>query len=108
LKNCSAVDLLKKIPFSILVYLILNIGLNEASFDTNLLLLSLGMATLDNLLCQRYVKGSFLQRLENKFKSALGISKNVEVKYQDSQITNLCSDISYISAWHLCKKAMGF
>jgi hypothetical protein len=66
------------------------------------------MATFDNLLWQRYVTGSFVQRLENKFKSALGISKNAEVKYHDNQIINLFSDISYCSAWYLCKKAMGF
>jgi hypothetical protein len=108
LKDNSAVDLLKKIPFSIIVYLILNLGFNDASFDANLLLLSLGLATLDNLLCQRYIKGSLVQRLENKFKSALGSSKNAEVKFNEGEITNLCLDLSWSSAWLLSKKAMGF
>jgi hypothetical protein len=108
LKDSSTRDLLKKIPYYIVVNMVLSLGLLDSSFDANLLLLSLGMATFDNILCQRYVKGSFVQRLENKFKSVLGISKNAEVKYQDSQIINLCSDISYSSACFLSKKAMGF
>jgi hypothetical protein len=107
-KDASTKGLFKKIPYYILVNMVLSFGLLDANFDVNLLLLSLGLATLDNLLCQRYIKGSFGQRLENKFKSALGIPKNAENKYQDNQIMNLCSDISYSSAWHLCKKAMGF
>jgi hypothetical protein len=108
LKDKSAVQLLKKIPLSLMIYLILNFGFNDASLDANLLLLSLGLATFDNLLCQRYVEGSFVQMVENKLKSALGITKNSAVKYQDSQISNLCFDLSSSSAWLLIKKAMGF
>jgi hypothetical protein len=108
LKDKSAAQLLKKIPLSIIIYLILNLGFNDASFDANLLLFSLGIATFDNLLCQRYVDGSFVQKVENKLKSALGITKNAAVKYQDGQIANLCFDLSSSSAWLLSKKAMGF
>lgn len=108
LKDASAVGLLKKIPYCMVVYMALNSGFYDSNFDANLLFLSLGMATVDNILCQRYVKGSFVQKLENKLKSALGFSKNAEVKYQDNQIVNLCSDVSWSAAWLLGKKAMGF
>jgi hypothetical protein len=108
LKDVSTRGLLKKMPYYILVNMVLCHGLLDSNFDANLLLLSIGMATFDNIVCQRYVKGSFVQRLENKLRKALGLPKNAEGEYQSSQINNLCSDISCGSAWHLCKKAMGF
>ena len=108
IKESCKPDLIKKIPIFMLVYIALALGLYDTNFDANLVALSFSFAALDNLMLQRYLKGSFVNMAENKFKNFIGLKNNLELQYKQSQITNLCLDISYSSALFLIKKAAGY
>jgi hypothetical protein len=108
IKESCKPDLIKKIPIFMLVYIALALGLYDTNFDANLIVLSFSFAALDNLMLQRYLKGSFVSMVENKFKNLIGLKNSFELQYKKDQIANLCSDLSWGSALFLIKKAAGY